>query len=414
MLLFVPTYLYGDSSPFPGGYDFLSELRSFVQAASRALLLAHEADQLEQNLGERAQEHLHAIEAAQAFFDQVTALVADRAARAPAPQLVGSYAQEILGYVENLSAQAKQARAEHLDAESVAATQAIRSRRAELRGVLAEYLLGDPLPTSAWALSLHLGGTSPHGQVMLQHPGELTTSFTVDVSGDEAWGRPRKIGEISPGLSLQVGFKKAFLRSSLHPDIHSLDDFYVGELELGPDTMELHLRRKPDSPRDAFVLDLDVGADGAPVAKISRRGDKSGESDAPFASQGEDLARVVELAAALRRECAPLALRKTRLLAAQLDDRDVFERGLVRQVFERIAQRLAPIAAQVDAHSPNPEELSLKIQNADGRREELYLRKQELVELVAPLPPEAQTLFAHLCFLPANPPPAVPPLAVPT
>ncbi len=407
----MPTYLYGDSSPFPAGYDFLSELKTFVRAASRALLLAHEADQLEQNLGERAQEHLHAIEAAQAFFDQVTALVADRAARAPAPQLVGGYAQEILGYVEKLSAQAKQARAEHLDAESVAATQAIGSRRAELRTVLAEYLLADPLPTEAWALSLHLGGTSPHGQAMLQHPDGLTTSFTVDVSADDAWGRPRKVGEISPGLSLQVGFKKAFLRSSLHPDIHALDDFFIGELELGPETMELHLRRKPDSPRDAFVLDLDVGADGEPAAKIARRGDKSGESDAPFVVQGEDLARVVELAEALRQECERLIGRKTRLLSAQLDDRDVFERGLVRQVFERIARRMAPVAAEVDAHSPNPEELSLKIQNADGRREELYLRKQDLVALVAPLPPEAQALFAGLSFLPPSPPPAVPPLA---
>ncbi len=410
----MPTYLYGDSSPFPNGYDFLSELKCFVQAASRALLLAHEADQLEQNLGERAQEHLHAMEAAQAFFDQVAALVADRAARAPAPQLVGTYAQEILDYVERLGAQAKQARAEHLDAESVAATQAIRNRRDELRSVLADYLLADPLPTTAWALSLHLGGTSPHGQVMLQHPGELTTSFMVDVSGDETWGRPRKVGEISPGLSLQVGFKKAFLRSSLHPDIHTLDDFYLGELELGPDTMELHLRRKPDSPRDAFVIDLDVGPDGSPTAKVSRRSDKGGESDAPFRSQGEDLTQVVELAAALRRKSESLVGRKTRLLSAQLDERDVFERGLVRQVFERIARRLAPIADQVDAHSPNPEELSLKIQNSEGRREEIYLRKQELIDLVAPLPPQAQALFADLAFLPPSPPPAVPPLAVPT
>ncbi|MCA9616386.1 MAG: hypothetical protein KC586_26700, partial [Myxococcales bacterium] len=63
------TYLFGDSSPFPDGHDFLAQLRTFVKAASRALLLAHEADQLEQNLGDRAQEHLHAIEALQGFFD---------------------------------------------------------------------------------------------------------------------------------------------------------------------------------------------------------------------------------------------------------------------------------------------------------------------------------------------------------
>jgi hypothetical protein len=409
----VSIYLFGDSSPFPDGHDFLSQLRAFVRAASRALLLAHEADQLEQNLGERAQEHLHAIEALQGFFDGVTAAIADRAARSGATPLVGPHARELLEHVERMATKAKQARAQHLDADSVDATTHIREKRAELREVLSKYLLADPLPTLGWALSLNLGGTAPHGQVMLTHPGALTTSFMVDVAGDARWSRPRKLGEISSGVTLQVGFKKAFLRSSLHPDIHTLDDFYVSELELGPDSMELHLRRKPDGPRDAFVIDLDVGLEGQALARVTRRNEKSGESEAPYSAQADDLERIQDLAETLRNECLSLLGRKTRLVFAQLDEHDVFERGLVRQLLDRIAARLSPIAAQVDAHSPNPAELSLKIERADGRREELYLRKQELVDLVSPLPPEAQALFEPLRFLPKKRSiPPVPPRAI--
>ncbi|MEZ4250168.1 MAG: hypothetical protein R3B99_18200 [Polyangiales bacterium] len=409
------TYLFGDSSPFPDGHDFLAQLRTFVKAASRALLLAHEADQLEQNLGDRAQEHLHAIEALQGFFDGVTASIADRAARSGATQLVGPHARELLEHVERVAAHAKQTRAQHLDADSVGVTTQIRDKRIELRDVLSKYFLADPLPTLGWALSLSLGGTAPHGQVLLTHPASLTTSFMIDVASDPVWSRPRKLGEISPGVTLQVGFKKAFLRSSLHPDVHTLDDFYVSELEIGPDSMELHLRRKPDAPRDAFVIDLDVGLEGQALARLTRRNEKGGESEAPYTSQGDDLERIQDLAETLRNECLTLLGRKTRLVFAQLDEHDVFERGLVRLVLDRIAARLAPIAAQVDAHSPNPSELSLKIERADGRREEIYLRKQELVDLVAPLPPEAQVLFEPLCFLPKKKrsiPPAVPPRVV--
>lgn len=413
----MPTYLYGDSSPFPDGYDFLADLKAFVQAASRVSLLAHQADQLEENLGERAQEHLHAIEALQTFFDGLTALIADRAARSGAPGLVGPHASAILEYVDQVGVAAKKSRATHLDTDSVEVTNQIRSLRQELRDTLARYLLNDPLPTLGWALSLNLGGTSPQGQVMLTHPGELTTSFTVDVRSDETWGRPRKVGELEAGMSLQVGFKKAFLRSSLHPDVQTLDDFYFGDIEIGPDSMELHLRRKPDSPRDAFVLDLDLDEHGRSIAKVFHQDDKrGGDSGAPFTSQSEDLSKIRALAETVRRRCQPLLQRRQRLVYAQLDEHDVLERGLVRAVFERIASRLAPIAQQVSAHSPNPSELSLKIEADGGRREEIYLRKQELIDMVAELPDEAKTLFEGLAFLPRKPtiPPAVPPLAVPT
>jgi hypothetical protein len=182
--------------------------------------------------------------------------------------------------------------------------------------------------------------------------------------------------------------------------VAALDDLTIAAVELGPDSMEVRLRKKPDAPRDAFVITLDPDASGAPVAKITRLDDKKGDSDAPHTSQGEDRDRVIELAESLRRHAKPLLQRKRRLVYAQLDGHDVFERGLVRALFERIADRLAPIASAVSQHSPNPSELSLKVERDGGRREELYLRKEELVKMVAPLPPEAQQLFHRLSFLP--------------
>lgn len=392
------TYLFGDSEPFEEGYDFLAQLRSFVRASSQALVLAHEADQLEENLGGSAQAHLHAIEALQTFFDNVYQLIADRAARSSAPLVVAPYAQELLRQVETLGQQARQSRAHDLDAKSVEVTSSIREKRRELRAVLSAYLLTDPLPTESWAMSLQLGGTAPHGQIVLSHPADLTTSFTIDVD-DGFWGTARKVSEICPGLTLQVGFKKAFLRSSLHPDIHVLDDFFIGELELGPTSMEVHLRRKPDSPRDAYVIKLDVDERGT-VAQVVKRNDSKGGESEPYTSQGEDVTRIGELATILRRKCAPLLKRKRRLVFAQLDDDDVFERGLVRQLIERIVTRMAPIAVQVSAHSPNPLELSLKVERQGGRREEIYLRKQELIDMVAPLAEDDRALFEPLQFLP--------------
>lgn len=393
-------FLFGDSEPFEGGYDFLAALRRFVQASSRVLSLSHEADELERTLGDRAHEHLHAIDALQAFFDGLNDAITERAARSGAPQLIGPYASQLLEQVEALAARARASRANDLDVDQVAATSRIHERRAEIRSVLADYLLADPLPVLSWALSLGLSGTAPHGTVILEHPGELTTSFGLDVMRNGSWGRARKIGEVSPGLTLQVGYKKAFLRSSLHPDIVTLDEMAIAALELGPDSMELHLRRKLDASRDAFVLTIDPDEQtGASIVKITRF-EERGNTEAPFIAQGEEAARVEELAALLRRECAALIGQKTRLLSAQLDGHDVFERNLVSVVLQRISDRLAKTAEEVSRRSPNPQELSLKYERDDGRREELYLKKAELLQMVAALPPEALRMYQHLAFLP--------------
>ncbi|AKF05467.1 hypothetical protein [Sandaracinus amylolyticus] len=409
-------FLYGDSEPFPDGFDFLSALRSFVRASSRVLALAYEADELERSLGERAQEHLHALEALQAFFNGLGDVIAERAARSGAPQVVGPYASQLLDQIDALSAKARAARAKDLDADQVEVAARIRARRSELRAALAEYLVSEPLPVDSWALSLGLGGTAPQGQVVRSHPGDLTTSFSLDVSRDASWGRPRKIGDFAPGLALQVGFKKAFLRSSLHPDVVVLDEMMIAALELGPDSMEIHLRRKLDAPRDSFVITLDPEGDEL-VAKITRFDERSGGgSDAPYASQGDEIARIAELAEALRAECAPLVARKQRLLSAQLDGHDVFERNLVHVLLLRVSERLASVATEVARHSPNPHELSLKLEREDGRREELYLRKSDLVQMVADLPPEAIQLYQRLSFLPlpqtrAHPQSVAPPMS---
>ncbi len=421
-------YLYGDSEPFPGGYDFLAALRVFVQASSKALLLAHEADELERSLGERAQEHLHAIEAIQTFFSGASDLIIERATRSSAPQIVGPYATALAEEIEALGTQARATRAKELDGASVEVTSRIRDRRAEIRKVVGEYLLGDPLPVVSWALSLNLSGTAPNGQAVLEHPGDLATSVSVDFTRDTAWARARRIGDLAPGLTMQVGFKKAFLRSSVQPDVVTLDELVIGSLEIGPDSMELHLRRKIDAPRDAYVVTVDPTEDGRSIVKITRMDERGGgNSDAPFESQGEEAARILELNSVLRRECANLLQYRKRLLSAQLDGHEVFERGMVQVLLARIADRLSPVATEVSRHSPNQSELSLKLEREGGRREEVYLRKADLVQMVAALPPEAQHLYAGLAFLPrqslppaevaammpSSPPPLSAPLAVP-
>src|SRR5262249_61419303 len=96
---------------------------------------------------------------------------------------------------------------------------------------------------------------------------------------------------------------------------------------------------------------------------------------------------------------------KERLIAVRLDDHDLFElgpdergRGPATRFIERVVRLFAPIVTEIARRSPNREELSLKVETENGRREEIYLRKQELLTKLAPLGEDARAMFAPLAL----------------
>ena len=69
--------------------------------------------------------------------------------------------------------------------------------------------------------------------------------------------------------------------------------------------------------------------------------------------------------------------------------------GALRLV-ERMVALFAPTVAEITARSPNPHELSLKRETDEGKREELYLRREELHRKMEPLPAEGRRIFGPL------------------
>ena len=59
--------------------------------------------------------------------------------------------------------------------------------------------------------------------------------------------------------------------------------------------------------------------------------------------------------------------------------------------------------AEVARRSPNEHELSLKVENDTGRREEIYLRKAQLVSALASVTPKARGVFDPLGLIASGP-----------
>jgi hypothetical protein len=145
-------YLYGDLEPFPANHDVLASLRAFITCAARCLQLVHEADELEHSLDAAAQDNLRAFEALSAYFAGMLEVIGERAMRSGAPEVVGPYANSLAETVEKMAEQARALRGNALDVNALQVTNDIRGKRDEIRRVLAEWLVGDPLPLSSLAL----------------------------------------------------------------------------------------------------------------------------------------------------------------------------------------------------------------------------------------------------------------------
>jgi hypothetical protein len=83
----------------------------------------------------------------------------------------------------------------------------------------------------------------------------------------------------------------------------------------------------------------------------------------------------------------------------RLDGQDAFAHDLGPRLFDRLIERFAPYVQDIARRSPSVHELSLKLEKEDGRREELYLRKSELVDELTSLDPRMRARFGPLGFV---------------
>ena len=108
------------------------------------------------------------------------------------------------------------------------------------------------------------------------------------------------------------------------------------------------------------------------------------------------MAAVEKLWQAIRAECQALMDHKERLTKLELDGKDVFAEHLALDLVRRLVATFAPTAKEIAARSPSAEELSLKTESEDGRREEIYLKKEEIFRKLQPLPASGREVFAPL------------------
>jgi len=381
-------YLYGDSSPFPLQYNFLTTLDTFVTCAARAVELEVESQKLQVTTAESLAARTRSLKELEELHLGMMQAVQERAARAT-QAVAAEYVRQLQEHATRLVGETRASYAQATDNEQTHAQREVGRRRGEIRAAFEAFLTVGRLPTIESRVSMQLDGRQNELSAVFTNPLGIVTSFKLTTAAAPAWQAPRKVSEFAQGVDLQIGLKKSWITRKVQPEIVHLDDFYVGGFELADDSAEIRLRKKPDL-KDSLIFTLHR-KDTELLAEVQRPEEQPPES---VAVDGGDRPQIERLYQLLRTGVAEVLVHKERLLTAQLDGKDVFEQDLTIAFVERLIKMFAPIVGEISRRSTNNLELSLKQESDSGRREEVYLRKKDLASKLEPLPQSSRSLFA--------------------
>jgi len=388
-------YLHGDSTEFKEQYNFLQTLQGFVACAGRVALLSSEIRTLEAELVEHMNQRADVLDQVTRFCGALIQHIGDKAREGSPPDPIGSIATQ---QVEMLSATLEQARANMArDAQQAKTRTAseVEKRRAAIHGSIGEFLTREILPVLSTSFSMRLTGTGATLTATFEHRGGISACFDLDAGSASSLVSAQKVSALVPEMSLQVGMKKKFLSKDMAPEVLVIDDYVLTAIDLAEGSCDIRLKRKADAPKDALTIEMRE-ADGRLAARITRT-----ESDEPtYTAEPVDHPKLQALWRAVAERVTPVLARKQRLCWVRLDGNDVFSNDLVLELIDRFVDQFAPVVASIAQHSPSPDELSLKMERGDGRREEIYVRKVDLAKHFAALPPDSLERFTILAIFP--------------
>ncbi|MCU1283347.1 MAG: uncharacterized protein JWM53_6893 [bacterium] len=369
-----PHILYGDSTPFPFGLDFLIALRAVVDCCVAMLGAQHAIDQAVK----RSSQVEEGLKGERWRLDSL--LEAVRQAAAPfanASANVTSSATDIMAATRAIVERERVEVERRWSGELQQAERIVEDACGGAYQALEALLLRHTPPETgvAWRIVADADGHDVQARLMTRFG--LEAHFGIAVPEGHAWSRLHRAADLASGLALRV------------PKTIRLDRLFVSEAVVEPDRISLWLRR---APRTGAGVRISVTFESA-EAEVQLLDDLGQPSGDIYELDGDDRAEPFRLASALLDSTFDLALRRQLMTGAALDGTTLRGRFEPRDVCTRLIAAYAPIVSEIAHRSCAPDELLLRRDLGGGRREAVFITRGELRARLTRLPPTLRALF---------------------
>jgi hypothetical protein len=196
---------------------------------------------------------------------------------------------------------------------------------------------------------------------------------------------PKKVKSFARGVEIELGVRKTFLRGE-EPNVIALDDLYLLAATIGPSGAELQLARRPAGDD---LLRLTLGLQQGVVTAAGQQ-DEGPQIEVP----PEHRHALTVLWRGLQMELADAAQAEATLLELHLDQHVVLDADGCFAALERMVEHYRPIVTDLAAHSPNPDELAIKVEVDGAHREEVFVYRADLGQHLLALHPDVRERVA--------------------
>jgi hypothetical protein len=380
-----PRYVYGDSTPFPQGVDFIATTRAVVSCAVALMKAQHGIDCARARVAE-AQEHLLTLHAdLAAVADAVESAVALGGPRKPLVQEVGK--RMVTMARGAVTSEVRRAQAV-LDAAVVRADKTIVEARKAAALAFGDLLARHDLPGATVGFRIFATGERYGAEVVVSLPRGLRVTFDAGLPDRHPWSSLRRVRHVREGVTITLPQEVGWFTKSVEPVLVRLD----GRTVLGA---SLEGRRgalllgKSERTGIEHAFDVDLGP-AAPRVKWRDADDQAVVDLGP-----EDASSIAKLLVAVSAATRELVTSRRTMTEATLEARPLGECDPV-EACERLIAIVARDVREIGRRSGAPGELVLRRNVDSGHRDEVFVTTAELLEQVDTLPPSLRHVFDPL------------------
>ena len=382
-------YLYGDSTPFPFAENCLVTARAATEACIARLQADEGAAEGRRAIREaegRATQELARLEALVRRIDDVFVVPSSRTT------LMGPCDAASLRIGELARAQIDQARCDVLRWKDQAVVDAVKAAPLEqVLPAISAFLSRHQLPGTAWNLRWGAGhpGVPAQAEAYAQTPCGLEAVLDVEVPRDHLWSRPVRVAMLDKDAVIHLHRKRWFGPPRLEP-VH-LDRLHVNGITHMPEHASIRFGESGRGP--SAGIDVVLRSPLSPQPTATRIDVDGAALGPPELLSPEDVAVIHRLWARVEGTICDLVCYRRRVKAATLRGVPVQEIVHAEVIAEVIIESIAPVIREIARRSSTPGELDLKRYLGDGRREELFVPFDAVLEGIESLLPRHRALF---------------------
>lgn len=384
--------VYGDSTPFPHDIDYIQMLRAGIDCAVR-LLSAQHSIRIAQQRSEAAEQTVQ-VEVAElnALFDSVQSATSasisdgmDRTVRTAA-QIIAGARGAVDAAIRELESQV---------AADVSQSALIADKAREtMSSAIENFLEQHTIPGSRLCLQLMASPEANSGHVTIIAPFGVSAVFGVAMPGGHAWARPRRVADFLPHLEIHMPVESGWISKRVEMSSVRLDRLFVSDVMFSEQSGVLRLR-KAAGAGSGYQVRVELES-GVSVALTPVREDGSLGEEQPFLLEGAAQTSMLNLWQSVVQSSADLMHLRRRMVSAAFCEKPLLELEKPSVVAEAWVAHVTPLVVEISRRSGAPDELVLRRNLGEGRREETYCTHAELIEKILVLPPDLRTVFAPL------------------